>query len=44
MSAPVLIQILTVVDILHFYITWVISKQFSRRDLKLTPLLVDLIK
>ena len=27
-------MLLTVVDILHFCITWEISEQFSRRDLK----------
>ena len=30
-------MLLTVVDILHFYITWEISEQFSRRDLKPMP-------
>ena len=33
MSVLALIQMITIVDISHFYITWVISKQFSRRDL-----------
>ena len=35
---------ITVVDISHFYITWVISQQFSRRDLKPMAFLVENFK